>query len=274
MISVITAVHNQLPMNRLFVRSLQETTRLPYELVVVDNHSTDGTREYFETAADQLVANTVNHNYSYSQNQGIERAQYDYLAFFNNDMLLSPGWDEKIIALMEEKGLDIVSFATNDHLENKAIRSKINRRYKRIKYPLLRLGKLNERNLLRMVKWTYGDFERFCQKRFEQFGSQTIEAYSGSCILMHRRALEKVGMWDARIQAGDWDLYNRIKLRQERVGDIVPIQLALGIYFHHFRRLTVKGNPEPFVDADQMISLEEKWGAETQRFRKDIEGLG
>jgi glycosyltransferase involved in cell wall biosynthesis len=272
MLSIISAVHNQLGMNQLFAESLRQQTHHPYELIVVDNHSTDGSLAFWQQEADVCVALDRNHAYPYSQNRGIEHASHDYLAFLNNDLLLSSGWDAHALRLMETQGVDILSFATNDHLESKAAQRKLNRRWKRIKYPLARLGGTSYRNLRRMVRWMYGDFDAFCAQRYAAFGDQLIEGYSGSCLVMHRRVLDLIGPWDERIQAGDWDLFNRAKLRSLDVGDLRPIQLALGVYLHHFRRLTYHAAYEPMAEADQLISLEAKWGTQTTRLRADIDG--
>ncbi len=272
MISIITAVHNQLGMNQLFAESLRQQTQHPFELVVVDNHSTDGSREFWQREADVCLAFDQNYSYPYSQNRGIEQATQPYLAFLNNDLLLSPGWDAKALEIMQGQQIGILSLATNDHLESKAAQKRLNRKWKRIKYPMVRLGGTGYRNLRRMARLMYGDFDAFCARRYAQFGDQVIEGYSGSCLIMHRSVLDKIGPWDECIQAGDWDLFNRAKLRSLEKGDLKPIQLALGIYVHHFRRMTVKAHYEPFADGHRLIPLDEKWGQQTDMLRKDIVG--
>ena len=42
MLSIIVAVHNQLAMNRLFWRHLSANTENEWELIVIDNGSSDG----------------------------------------------------------------------------------------------------------------------------------------------------------------------------------------------------------------------------------------
>lgn len=42
MLTIITAIYNQLDMNRLYYESIVETTDGDWELIVVDNGSTDG----------------------------------------------------------------------------------------------------------------------------------------------------------------------------------------------------------------------------------------
>ena len=39
MISIIAAVHNQLPINKLFYDSLVKYTYHPFELIIIDNNS-------------------------------------------------------------------------------------------------------------------------------------------------------------------------------------------------------------------------------------------
>jgi GT2 family glycosyltransferase len=270
MISIITSVHNQVGMNRLFYETLKQKSSLPFELIVIDNNSTDGSREFFRAHADVVIENERNYSYPYCQNQGMQKARYPYLAFFNNDILVSEAWDKKVIALMEEKGIDVVSFATNDHLENTQIQRKLNNRWKRIKYPLIVLFGTGYTNLKVMARLMYGNFERFCRQRNEKFGQQTKEGFSGSAILFKKTVLEKVGNWDERIQGADFDLFCRTKARSISHGDIRPIQIALGIYFHHYQRLTLKARYEPFADKDNLISFNQKWGEQAKTLLADI----
>ena len=272
MISIITAVRNQLPMNKIFYEKLVETTTIPYELVVIDNNSNDGTREFFNTVSDSVVENPDNYSYPHCQNQGIEASNSEYLAFFNNDLILTKGWAEHAIRIMTEKDIDVLSFSTNDSLGDKKYQKKVNRRWKRIKYPVLKLFGINIFSLKLALKLTYSNIDNFSSNRFEKFGDETVEGFSGSCIMMKRSALAKVGFWDERIQAGDFDLANRVKERSLIYQDIRPIQLALGIYFHHYQRLTLRHGFVPFVDREKLISIEDKWGDKAEELRKDVVG--
>jgi len=55
MLSIIVAVHNQFGHNRLFLEGIRRYTTDPYELVVIDNHSTDGSAEFFEANGCQVI---------------------------------------------------------------------------------------------------------------------------------------------------------------------------------------------------------------------------
>ena len=55
MISIVTSVHNQLHMNKLFFETLQKNSALPFQLIVIDNNSTDGSKEFFKDKADFFI---------------------------------------------------------------------------------------------------------------------------------------------------------------------------------------------------------------------------
>jgi glycosyltransferase involved in cell wall biosynthesis len=55
MLSIIVAVHNQLGHNRLFLEGIRRYSTGPYEVIVVDNHSTDGSAEFFEANGCQVI---------------------------------------------------------------------------------------------------------------------------------------------------------------------------------------------------------------------------
>lgn len=273
MISIITSVHNQLDMNKLFYETLKKNTSLPFELIVIDNNSTDGSREFFKNKADVLFTNEANYSYPRCQNQGILAAKFDYLAFFNNDILVPEAWDKNILQIMNEKGIEVISFATNDHLENKKVQRKLHKRWKKIKYIVRAVFGIKIRSLKLMVKLMYGDLDRFCKERYTTFKDDVIEGFSGSCILMKKSTIDKIGVWDERIQVADFDLYFRTKERAIQSQDMKPVQLALGIYIHHFQRLTLRSkNIIPFEDRENIISLQEKWGNKIDTLYKDVIG--
>ncbi len=273
MISIITSVHNQLYMNKLFYETLQKNSSLPFELIVVDNNSTDGSKEFFKEKANVFIANTENYSYPHCQNQGIAVAKYDYIGFFNNDIIVSKDWDKKILQIMNNNDIEVISFATNDHLESKEAQRKMHKRWKRIKFLIRTFYGINTKSLLRMVKWMYGSFDKFCYERYEKFKDEVVEGFSGSCIIMKQTALEKIGTWDERLQVADFDLYFRTKERNLMYHDIQPMKLALGVYIHHFQRLTLRSkNIIPFADQGNLISLKEKWGDKAETLYKDVAG--
>jgi GT2 family glycosyltransferase len=261
MISIITAVHNGLAFNKIYLEYLRRYTTNPFELIIIDNASEDGTRAYFESQPDcRVIANAENFSYPYCQNQGIRMAKGDYLFFLNNDLIVSPHWDERLLEAARRHGLDVISGAGIENLGIKEETQAIGRKWKRVKNPLTLLG-FGGSNLRRMHRLMYWNWERFCENRFRRFGYEVVEGIVGNNVMMTRRAADLLGGWDERIQSADFDLFMRVKQRSLQQGDIQPPHIAKGVYIHHYIRLTSKYavKPKPFADKDRLIKLTEKW---------------
>lgn len=262
MISIICTVHNGLAMNQLFFEYIQKHTYHPYELIVVDNQSTDGTSEFFASKGAVMIRNEGNFSYPVSQNQGIRIAKFDVFVFINNDVIVSPGWDKHLLDAAEAHGLEIITPVGIEKLENFRATQKIKRRWLRIKNPLKLLGN-GKTNLRTMHRLMYGNWEKFCNRRLDSFGTEVKEGMVGNTVMMKRSAVDKVGFWDERIQAADFDLFIRTKIRHIEHNDIKPVHVALGAFIHHYIRLTTRAKPIPFTDKGNMITLESKWSEET-----------
>jgi putative transposase len=83
--SVIIPCFNQLEFTRLCVPALVRCTRPPWELIAVDNGSTDGTAAYFSGMSGtapmrvEVVTNTTNRGFPAACNQGLKAARGAYL---------------------------------------------------------------------------------------------------------------------------------------------------------------------------------------------------
>ncbi|MBK5269031.1 MAG: glycosyltransferase [Acidimicrobiia bacterium] len=93
-------------MERL-VRGLRSRTDYPnFELIVVDNASSDGTVEWLSGVADlsvTVIVNSRNESFSRSCNQGEEAANGSFLLFLNNDVdPINPGWLSAMVATAKE----------------------------------------------------------------------------------------------------------------------------------------------------------------------------
>ena len=260
-LSIITAVHNQLAVNRWYVEHLKRYTQQAYELIVIDNASTDGSAEFFEAAGAKVIRNAANYSYPYTQNQGIAVAQGEWLAFLNNDIVVPPSWNTRLLASAERNGLDLLTVCGIERIETPAATKQLRRRWKRASLPV-RLFGATQPWLKLAHHWMYGNWERFCHDRAQRFEGQILEGYVGNSVLMNRRAIELVGVWDERIQAADADLFLRAKKRAVEHGDIKPLHIALDVFVHHYIRITMRANPPAFADASRLISLDEKWSRE------------
>jgi GT2 family glycosyltransferase len=272
MISIITAVHNGLAFNKIYLESIKRYTHHPYEIIIIDNASTDGSREYFQANGCKVIANTLNYSYPYTQNQGIRAATGEYLFFLNNDIIVSPSWDKHLIAIAQQQGIDIISAAGIENMGNSKETKALSRRWKKVKNPLMFLFGFGERNLRLMHRLMYGNWEKYCAQRLDEHGYNTIEGIVGNNVMMTRKALSIVGEWDERIQGADWDLFIRTKKRSVETGDIRSCHIALGIFIHHYIRMTAKYavKPTPFADKQNLMEVRTKWTPEEiERFHPD-----
>jgi glycosyltransferase involved in cell wall biosynthesis len=260
-LSIITAVYNQLPMNQIYWENLVKNTKNSFELIVIDNASTDASADFFESVGVRVIRNLGNFSYPVSQNQGISIAKGEWLAFLNNDIIVSEGWDKTLIANAEHNQLDVITSCGIERIESKSATKKLRRRWNRIR-GLVGLFGTGRNSLLLMHKWMYGNWAAFCKDRQERFKHQAVEGFVGNTVMFSRRALEVLGPWDETQQAADFDLFLRTAMRAREVGDIRPMHIALDCFNHHYIRLTMKGGYPPFVDKDKLIPLDQKWTAE------------
>ena len=260
MISIITAIYNQISMNRLFLEYLKRYTADQFELIIIDNGSTDGSADFFEKNGAIVIRNDGNYSYPYCMNQGIAIARYDNFVFMNNDLLVSKDWDIQALEIMNLQGLEVAACCATDRVETNEATYRSQKKWKYIRNPLLFLFGPGYFNLKLMHYLHCGNWENFTKKRYQQFGNSIKEGIAGSNVFMKRSALEKIGKWDTRIQSADFDVFIKTKLRSMEVGDIKPVGLILGMYFHHYIRLTSKSSYPPFKDLANIITIKDKWG--------------
>lgn len=261
MLSIITAIYNQRAVNEIFWENLQLYTHHPFELIIIDNGSSDGSAEFFEAVGAKVIRNGCNYSYPYSQNQGIKIAQYDWLCFLNNDIIVSSQWDKKIIESMIVNGLEAATCCGIEQLENYKATRQIKRRWNRIK-SIVGLFSYSKSALYLMHKWMYGDWIKFSRIRNLHYTLMLKEGFVGNTVVMNKSALPKIGMWDERIQAADFDLFLRTKKRANKYGDIKPVHICLDVFIHHYVRLTANTKYPKYADFDNLISLEDKWSVD------------
>lgn len=106
-VSFIIPVHNCLALTQACLRSLQATVPpgLKHEIIIVDDASTDSTRDWLETitgrphGAIRALRNDTNSGFGHTCNHGARSAGGRILVFLNNDLVLLPGWLEPLLAL-------------------------------------------------------------------------------------------------------------------------------------------------------------------------------
>ena len=99
---IVLITYNRLSYTKKTLRNLWNTIEVPYYLVVVDNNSTDGTKDYLErllprNRVDKVILNPDNYYPGKATNIGWEAGLKDYnathLMRLDNDMHLEKGLD-------------------------------------------------------------------------------------------------------------------------------------------------------------------------------------
>jgi N-acetylglucosaminyl-diphospho-decaprenol L-rhamnosyltransferase len=177
--------------------------RLPLEVIVVDNASSDasadGVRGRFPTA--RVVAETENLGFARASNRGWRRAAATDILFLNSDAELRPGALETMSALLDARPeVGIVGPRTRNTDGTLQVACGL---------PLTPLGEWRQGRLVEGVRrrdpQALAQLEARCAREHEPAW------VSGACLLARRRTLEVLGGFDERffLYEEDVDLCHR-----------------------------------------------------------------
>jgi GT2 family glycosyltransferase len=108
-VSFVVPLFNCLPLTQAMVESLRATipAGLDFEIILIDDGSADGTREWLATLAApfRVLLNEKNRGYAAANNRAAATASGDVLVFLNNDLVLTPRWLEPMLTARRRLGL-------------------------------------------------------------------------------------------------------------------------------------------------------------------------
>lgn len=103
-VSVITPNYNGKKFLKTYFESLNNDSEYIGEVIIIDNASTDGSKEYIRNTSFnfpvKLIENTENVGFSPAVNQGILEAQYEYIFSLNNDTEVKKGSIKALVDLI------------------------------------------------------------------------------------------------------------------------------------------------------------------------------
>ncbi|HEY4229312.1 MAG TPA: polysaccharide pyruvyl transferase family protein, partial [Thermoanaerobaculia bacterium] len=242
-LSVVVVTYDNRELNRVCLESLAARTDWPnWELIVVDNGSTDGTRELLEEHQ-RLLAPRMrvldqgkNLGFAAACNAGLAAATGDYLLLLNNDTVTTRGALTALVRhLAEDPSLGLVGPVTNA-IANEA----------RVEVGYAGLADLPE--------WARGyvrahDGETFALPMLALF-----------CAALPRRVYEAVGPLDERFGIGmfeDDDYCRRIAEKG------LAIRCARDAFVHHWQMASFRKMPQEeylALFAENKRKYAEKWG--------------
>lgn len=183
--SIITATYNQLEYTKLFLQSLRENSTYPYEIIVVDNGSNDGTQQWLEQQKiDKVIFWSENKGVTKAWNSGIRQARGEYICIINNDVIVSPKWMNGLINILDHAPNDLAALSpsSND--------------------VFFKLDISPDQNGYTYFKET----SHFFSSREKQLWPYCL---IGSCIILTKKIIDKIGLFDEQFFAYYNDLdYN------------------------------------------------------------------
>ena len=169
---------------------------IPTEIILVDNHSTDGTQEMLAQQYPHyhLIQNSKNEGFARPANQAMRAAQGSYLLLLNPDTLVPEGALDTLVTFLEqhpEAGIVGPKVLNRDGSLQMACRRGLPRPGAMIS-SFLRLNRLfpHSRRFGGYLL-NYLDENTTCQ----------VDGVSGSCMLIRRAVAEQVGYFDERFFA-------------------------------------------------------------------------
>jgi glycosyltransferase involved in cell wall biosynthesis len=107
-VSVVVPVFNGEATIETCLRSLLAQDYESFEVIVVDNESTDGTAAVLEGFADRAtVLREARRGAAAARNRGIREARGDVVAFTDGDCVADPGWLRAVVAPLENEEVGI-----------------------------------------------------------------------------------------------------------------------------------------------------------------------
>jgi len=101
MFSICLCSWNDLEYLKILYRGLKRNTVLPYELLVHDNGSEDGTEQWLKENGITYTRSEKNEGVA-AVNYSVKRAKYDFVVDINADMYPLPGWDLTVLKQIQK----------------------------------------------------------------------------------------------------------------------------------------------------------------------------
>lgn len=235
--SIVILTHNKLVYTKLCIESIRKyTNKNDFEIIVVDNHSTDGTADWLNNQRDIItIFNEENVGFPKGCNQGINIAVGDNILLLNNDVVVTPNWLVNLNkCLYSSEGIGAVGTVSNRCPYYQQINIKYNNMEEMISFA-------EKYNISDKNKWE----ERLKLIAF--------------CISIKREVIDKVGLLDEKFTPGNFE-DDDYSLRIRKAG--YRLMLCKDTFIHHYGNVTFGENPYEYSNILKINQkkFEEKWG--------------
>ena len=251
--SLIILTFNQLNYTKKCIDSIRKYTKKNiYEIIVVDNNSTDGTVVWLKKQKDiKTIYNNENVGFPKGCNQGIAVSTGENILLLNNDVIVTSRWLDNLIAcLYSENNIGAVGPVTNSASYYQAI-------------------KVNYHTETEIQKFA-DTVNRLNPKMWEERLKLV-----GFCMLIKRSVLDQVGLLDEQFSPGNFeddDLSYRIRLAGFR------LLLCKDTFIHHFGSVSFRQDNTKYAALLEKNGKKfmDKWGVDStysNLIRFDVAGF-
>ncbi len=246
-VSIVIPVFNKKSFTLACLNSLVNyiPEEIAYEVIVIDNNSTDGTGD----ALKKIPGLTYHHNddnkgFVDACNQGASMSKADYLVFLNNDTRIEIGWLEALLETIKRDGVGLVG--------------------SKLLYP--NTNKLQEAGGIIFNNATGHNYGKNCDPLDYKYNYvREVDYCSGASIIIERKLFNKLGMFD-RLYAPAYYEDTDLSFKVRKAGYKVLYQPASTLY--HVEGATAGTSTssgfKKYQDINK-IKFDKKWASELKK---------
>ncbi len=239
-VSIIIPVFNKYDYTEQCVEAINKHTNYNYEILIIDNASTDGTYEKLLShhTSVRIIKNDKNLGFPMAINIGFKEALGEYIIVLNNDVLVNKHWLDELLNVAEsDEQIGIVGPVSN-------------------KVSGVQLDKNADYNNL-------SDMEVYAEKVYNLNKGKTFDfpRVAFLCTLIKRNVIEKIGGLEEFFTPGNYE-DDDFCLRAQIAG--YKTKIALSVFVHHFGSVSfqsLENNPYEILLEKNKNKFISKWGA-------------
>lgn len=237
LVSIVMLSWNAVDFTKMALDSIRRHTSGPYEVIIVDNGSKPETVEWLRTQQDvHVIYNETNRGYAGGNNQAIAAARGEYVVLLNNDVIVTEGWLDGLLAAFDRiPGLGVSAPRSN---------------------------KIAGDQLVSDAQYTGAEglheFARVRSERYRGQGYLTDRAI-GLCLCIDRRVIEEVGGLDERFGLGNFE-DDDYSIRVRAAG--YKMYVCDDVFIHHFGSQSFAANKVDYAATmrTNWAKFSKKWG--------------